>query len=1029
MEERTNMCKRVELHLHTNMSAMDGINTASEFIEEAKERGMSAIAITDHGVVQAFPEAYKAAKRNDMKLIYGMEGYFVNDKEQIMFGDADEKLDGTFVIVDIETTGLNCNKDKIIEIAACKICNKEIIDEFSSLVNPGIDIPKEIEELTGITNEMVAESPDTKKVLKQFIEFCDDHTLVAHNAKFDIGFINTATKESSINFNPRYIDTLALARFLLPEYRCHKLSVLCRELEIENDSEHRAASDAEATAKILIKFFGMLEEKGILNVSKIDESNDVPYYKGKRYHITILVENKIGLKNLYRLVSKSHTEHFWKRPVILRSELIKYGEGLFYGSACSEGEIFEAILEGKSDEELDRMSDFYNFLEVQPIENNKYLIETGQVADEEGLRELNKRIVELGARNAKMVVASGDVHFLNTDDGQSRKILMHSQGYESYDNQPDMRLKTTEEMLDEFSYLGKDTAKEIVIRTPNIIADLIDDDIEPFPQTNNYPKMNDSEERIKMWSYIGARKKYGKHIPSFVEERLNWELDKIIENGYADLYMIASEMVKPSHRKGYVVGSRGSIASSVVAYFLEITEINPVAPHYYCDKCGYSELSNDANCGCDLPDKICPGCGQKLVKDGFNIPVETFMGADGEREPDMDFNFAPEIRDEIEEHLRKQFGAENIVRAGTISSIGKKVAERFVLNYCDDKKITYSSDRVDEYVWKLQNVKRTTGLHPGGTIIIPKGKEILDFTPVHYPANNIDSGMITTHFDYYALFDSLYKFDILMHDTPSMLRKLEQITGVNPETIPLNDVKTMELFSEGRTCGVPEFYTEFVKDMMKKTGVNCFDDLIRISGLSHGTDVWLDNGECAIEEGVKLSDLISTRDDVTVYLERNGYNRKEAFKISERVRKGKGLTEEQEEEMYQKGIQEWYIDSCNTVKYLFPRAHAASYVLLAYRVAYYKAHYPLEFYCAYFTMHADKFDADLFINNSSELKEKIIEYKESDESSKREMRYIMETCQEMYDAGFKFVSDTIKNDSFESFFVEDGKLRPKLKYN
>lgn len=944
MEERTNMCKRVELHLHTNMSAMDGINTASEFIEEAKVRGMSAIAITDHGVVQAFPEAYKAAKRNDMKLIYGMEGYFVNDKEQIVFGDADEKLDGTFVIVDIETTGLDCNKDKIIEIAACKICNKEIIDEFSSLVNPGIDIPKEIEELTGISNEMVAESPDIKTVLKQFIEFCEDYTLVAHNAKFDIGFINTATKKNGINFNPRHIDTLALARFLLPKYRCHKLSVLCRELEIENDSEHRAASDAEATAKILIKFFGMLEEKGILYVSKIDENNDVPYYKGNRYHITILVENKIGLKNLYRLVSKSHTDHFWKRPIILRSELIKYGEGLLYGSACSEGEIFEAILEGKSDEEIDRMSDFYNFLEVQPIENNKHLIETGQVADEEGLRELNKRIIELGERNAKMVVASGDVHFLNTDDGECRKILMHSKGYENCDNQPDMRLKSTEEMLEEFSYLGEDIAKEIVIRTPNIIADLVDDDIEPFPLTNNYPKMKDSEEQIRMWSYIGARRKYGENIPSFAEERLKWELDKIIENGYADLYMIASGMVEISHKKGYVVGSRGSIASSIVAYFLGITETNPVAPHYYCGKCGYSELRDDANCGCDLPDKICPECGRELLKDGFNIPAETFMGADGDRVPDMDFNFAPEIRDEIHEHLEKQFGSENIIRAGTISSTSEKIAERFVLDYCKDKNIAYSDARVEEYIWKLRNVKRTTGLHPGGTIIIPEGKEILDFTPVNYPANDINSDIVTTHFDYYALCDCLYKFDILMHDTPSMLRKLEQFTGINPETIPLNDEKTMELFSKGKTCGVPEFYTEFVRNMMKVTGVNSFDDLIRISGLSHGTDVWIGNGEYAIEDGVKLSDLISTRDDIAIYLERCGYDRREAFKIAERVRKGKGLTEEQEEEMYQKGIPDWYIESCNTVKYLFPRAHALSYVLLAYRVAYFKAHRPLEFY-------------------------------------------------------------------------------------
>lgn len=840
--------ERVELHLHTNMSGMDGINTASEYVEEAKKHGMSAIAITDHSVVQAFPEAYKAAQKNDIKLIYGMEGYFVDDTE-----------------------------------------------------------------------------------------------------------------------------------------------------------------------------------KGISNISKINECNNVPYYKGKRYHITILVENKIGLKNMYRLVSKSYTEHFWKVPIILKSELIKYREGLIYGSACSEGEIFEAVLEDKSHEELDKISDFYNFLEVQPIENNKHLIETGRVADEDGLRELNKRIVDLGKRNSKMVVASGDVHFLNVDDAECRKILMHNRGFENCDSQPDLRLKTTDEMINEFSYLGEDTAKEIVIRTPNIIADLVDDDIELFPQINNYPKMKDSEEQIRMRSYNCARKQYGENIPHFVEERLNWELERIIENGYADLYMIASEIVKPSHEKGYVVGSRGGIASSIVAYFLNITEINPVAPHYYCEKCGYAELNDSANCGCDLPDKICPECGRELLKDGFNITAETFMGAEGDREPDMDFNFAPEIWDEIVAELKVMFGENHIVRAGTIAQISEKLARRYLEEYCNEKEIVYSSVKENEYIRKLQNVKRTTGIHPGGFYIIPQETEISDYTPIQHPAKNVNMDVVTTHFDNWSLLGSLFKFDILMHDTQSMLHKLEQFTGVNPETIPLNDEKTMKLFSEVRTCGVPEFYTDFVKNMMETTGINSFDDLIRISGLSHGTGAWFGNGECAIEEGVKLSDLISTRDDITSYLCKNGYENKEAFKIAEMVRKGKGLTKEQEEEMYQNGIPEWYIDSCNTVKYLFPRAHTASYILLAYRVAYYKAHYPLEFYCAYFTVNADRFDADLLINNSDELKDRIAEYRESDEYSKQEKRYLMEVCQEMYEAGFDFVSDKINSGKIEGFSIENCKLRPETK--
>lgn len=1021
--------RRIELHLHTNMSAMDGINTASEYIRDAIDRGMSAIAITDHGVVQAFPEAYKAAKGKDIKLIYGMEAYMVNDIEQCVSGETDCTLDDEFVVVDIETTGLNPKTDRITEIAAYKINNGEITDTFKSLVNPEMEILEGIVELTGITNEMVKDADKVDKVLKSFIEFCGNAIIVAHNAEFDLSFIKHNLSLIGIEYKPIIIDTLSLTRGLFPDLKRFRLNDACEALGVELKNHHRADNDAGATVSVFIKLCEKLKAKGVSNIQDIND-NLAPHYNGPHCHTSILVKNKYGLKNLYKLVSLSHTEYFHRVPRVPKSELERYRDGLLIGSGCECGELYSAITKGKTFDECCEIARFYDYIEIVPIENFKYFIEQGYADTEDDLKSINEFIIKIADHVSRPAVVVGDAHFLYSDDGECRKILMHNKGYSDYENQPELILKSAEEMFESFSYLDPDKAYEIVVENSNYLAEEIDNTFEPFPMEMSYPKMDDSDERITMLSYIGARRKYGEHIPSLVEERLNWELEKIKENGYADLYLIAAELVKPSKRKGYVVGNRGCIASSLVAYFLEITEINPVVPHCYCEKCGHYEIKDNVFCGCDLEDKACPKCGEVLTKDGFNIPAETFMGADGEKEPDIDFNFAPEIRDEIESKLKELFGGKNIVRAGTISYISEKVASRYVQEYCNEKGIVYSDARKDEYIRKLQNVKRTTGLHPGGSYIIPQGKEISDYTPIQFPANNIRMDVVTTHFDNWSLFDSLFKFDILTHDTPSVLRKLEQLTGVNPETIPLGDKDAMKLFSEGRTNGVPEFYTDFVKQMMKTTGAKSFDDLIRISGLSHGTGTWLETGEYDIEQDeVELSDLISSRDDVMIYLQRNGYNRKEAFKISERVRKGKGLTEEQEEEMYQKGIPEWYIDSCNTVKYLFPRAHAASYVLLAYRVAYYKAHYPLEFYCAYFTLHADEFDADLLINNSFELSNKIKEFKESAEPSKRDLKYVMETCQEMYDAGFNFVSDRIKNDSFESFFIEDGKLRPKLKYN
>lgn len=827
---------RVELSIHTNMSIRDGINTASEYVNEAFNYGIPAIAITDHGSVQAFPEAYKASQKLnfDVKVIYGVE--------------------------------------------------------------------------------------------------------------------STYTK---------------------------------------NDGG-----------------------------------------KKKRYNISILAKNKQGLKDLYRLVSDAHTKYFDKCPVTSLDEIEKYRANLIIGNDAF-GELFFAIIEGQSEEKIREIASFYDYLQIHPLDYYVYYVINDVVGSDEEIISAIKKIVSLGDELGKLVVATDDAHFIFSDDGESRKVIQYKKGYENYKLQPNLYLRSTDEMLEEFAFLGKEKAYEVVVANTQKIADAIDDKIEPFPQEREYPRIKNADERIEMWAYIGARKQYGNNIPLFVEERLKWELEKINENGFADLYLIAAEMIKPAQRKGYVTGVRGPIGSSLVAYFLEITETNPVAPHYYCSKCSHAELHKDKFCGCDMPDKRCPECGELLLKDGFNIPSETFMGLDGDKEPSFELLFAPEIQDAVLERLAKQFGKDKVIQAGTVCSIGEVQACLDILDYCKHEKIKYSCDRMNQLIGKIKKVKRTTGMHPSGIFIIPKNKEIHDYTPIQHPANNIGCGYSTTHFDWHALSSSLYKFDVSMSDTPSMLYKLEKLTGVNAESIPFGDIKTMNIFSRRKTCGVPYFSNLFVKDIMRKIDINCFNKLIKILGLSHGTDAWENNAEYYAEcPDFNLSDIISTRDDLTLYLRKNGYEQKEAFRIAERVRKGMGLTKEQTSEMLHDEIPGWFIDSCNTIKYLITRAHAASYALLAYRVAYYKAHYPLEFYCVYFSINADGFDADLLIYNADVLYEKINELKNSDDKyHKSYLLDMMEVCQEMYEKGFRFVSEHIKNDRFESFFIEDGKLRPKLKYN
>lgn len=1022
------MKKRAELHLHTTMSAMDGVSTIKDYINAAICEKMPAIAITDHASVQAFPEAYSIMKRyGDLdfrtKLIYGNEIYMVDDKPKAVIGISDEGLNGEFTVVDIETTGLDPFKDKITEIAAYKIKDSAIIDSFTTLVNPEVEISEEISNITGITNDMVKDAPTIKPALKSFVEFCDGSVIVAHNARFDISFLKSASKECNVDFAPTYIDTLTIAKTLLPECRRYKLTTICEELKIEHTSQHRAFGDAKATAEMFLAFCEKLKAMHVDTVEKINEVMTASK-RGRRVHATILVLNRSGLKNLYKLVSIANTENFYKVPITLKSDLKEFREGLLIGSGCDCGELYGAVRDGLSNDELVSIAEFYDYLEVVPTENFEYYIESGYANDREDLVAINKKIIEIGEITGKPVVAVSDAHYAHKDDIVCRKIVMQHQGYVDYNNQPLLSMRTTDEMLAEFSYLGEDKAYEIVVENPNEIVEKVDDLFSPIETEITYDA--DIKELVDL-TYKKLNEKYGDRVPQECLNRIDWELS-IIGQNERSIYniLLSAKLVEGAIVEGWTVGTRGSIASSYIAYLLGITEINPLEAHYYCPECHYVEFHNEYSCGADMDDKICE-CGTKLQKDGFTIPHETFFGIDGTRDIDIDFNFSLEYQVEALEHLKKLVGTET-VHCGTISTLSDKLARTMVSEYCKKEGVELNKSTKEEIVRQLSYVKRTTGMHPGGVLVLPKDKEIYDYTPVQYPANYSDYGVYTTHFDYYSLLD-LLKVDILAHDMPSMLRYLEKLTGINSKDIPLDDEKTKALFSSMKTRGVPEFGTRYVREyLMSKIDTDTFDNLIRISGLSHGTDVWYDNGENLIEEGVKISDIVSCRDDVMLYLITLGLERKEAFRISDRIRKGKGLTEEQYCMLLNEGVEEWRLESWNKIKYSFPRAHATSYVLLSYRIAYYKAHYPLEFYAAYFTINSELFNADILINNAEELPKEIQKINNSkSRTNKLDLLALMEVCQEMYDAGYKFVSDKIKKEKFTSFFVEDGKIRPRIK--
>ena len=1043
--------KRVELHLHTKMSAKDAITSATDLINRAAKWGHPAIAITDHGVAQAFPEANTAQgkinkEEEKIKVLYGTEGYFVNDLPIGMNDFPRSYKDEYYVVFDIETTGLKASAEMITEIGAIKYIQGRVVDTFSQLVNPEKHIPGEITELTGITDEMVAGKPKIDEVLPRFVEFCRGCKLVAHNAKFDTGFIDFQAQRLGIDFKYETVDTLLLSRELFPEEKVHKLDVVAKRLGVSLENHHRAVDDAQACCDILVKLMEIKEEreKPVSDEYTVDQNPDL--LKTPYNHIIILAKNYAGLKNMYRLISKSNLNYFYKRPRIPKSILAKFREGLIIGSACEQGEVYRAVLNNLPQDELEKIASFYDYLEIQPIGNDFFMIRNGTVKDEEDLREINRKIVALGDKIGKPVVATCDVHFMDPEDELYRRVLQGAQGYDDADMQPPLYFRTTEEMLEEFSYLGEEKAYEVVVKNTNLIADMIEKII-PVKSGSYPPSIENCEEDLSKMCHDFAHKVYGEKLPDVVQKRMDKELDSILGHGFAVMYMIAHKLVKKSNEAGYLVGSRGSVGSSFAAYLSGITEVNALCPHYICPNCKHSEFfeNGEYNIGIDMPDKVCPECGTKMRKDGFNIPFETFLGFNGDKVPDIDLNFSGEYQATAHKYVEELFGEGYVFKAGTIGTIADKTATNFYARkYYEKKGIVPTQAELKRVSKGLVDVKNTTGQHPGGVIVCPKTWDIHDFCPVQHPAEKKDSDIVTTHFDFHSIHDNLLKLDILGHDDPSTIRMLEDLTGLDAKTIPLDDPETMSIFSGTEaiglkpeqinsrvgTFGVPEFGTSFVRGMLLDTMPKTFFELLIISGLSHGTDVWLNNAQDLIREGTAtLSEVIGLRDDIMVYLIQKGLVPGMAFKIMEFVRKGRaakeGMLPEYEEAMRANNVPEWYINSCKKIKYMFPKAHAAAYVMMAFRIAYFKVHYPVEFYIAYFTVRADLFDAALMAKGDEKLKEEMFRLDQQSELSATEKSVytIMELVHEMYQRGIEFLPvDIYKSHAFK-FQKEDNKIR------
>ncbi len=1069
--------KRVELHCHTKMSDMDGVSEAKDIVKRAYQWGHPAIAITDHGVVQAFPDAnhvwedlWKAEKarrkeageaqpdkQDFFKIIYGMEAYLVDDLKEIVTDEKGQDFSADFVVFDIETTGFSPVNNRIIEIGAVKVCAGAITERFSSFVNPDVPIPFEIEKLTGINDSMVKDAPMIEEVLPEFFRFCGEAVLVAHNAGFDMSFIRENAARMGISRAFTCVDTVGIARILLPHQGKHTLDAVAKTMGVSLENHHRAVDDAEATAEIFVKFIPMLKEEGADTLAKVnamgDSSPDI-VKKLPSYHAIILAENNIGRENLYTLVSESHLTYYSKRPRVPKSLLLKHREGLILGSACEAGELYRALLEGKSETEIARLVNFYDYLEIQPLGNNKFMIESEKISainSMEDIMDMNRRIVALGEEFHKPVVATCDVHFLDPEDEVYRRIIMAGKHFADADDQAPLYLRTTEEMLEEFSYLGSSKAREVVITNPNKIADRIDV-ISPVRPDKCPPVIPDSDKTLKDICYKRAHEIYGEVLPEVVKARLEKELHSIITNGFAVMYIIAQKLVWKSVEDGYLVGSRGSVGSSLVAFMAGITEVNSLSAHYRCPSCFYCDFDSPevkacaGNAGCDLPDKLCPVCGKPLVKDGFDIPFETFLGFKGDKEPDIDLNFSGEYQSKAHKYTEVIFGAGQTYRAGTIATLADKTAFGYVKNYYEERGSRKRVCEINRIVGGCTGIRRSTGQHPGGIIVLPVGEDINSFTPVQHPANDMTTDIVTTHFDYHSIDHNLLKLDILGHDDPTMIRMLQDLTGIDPTKIPLDDPQVMSLFQDTSalgitpeqidgcpvgSLGIPEFGTDFVIQMLLDTEPKSLSDLIRISGLGHGTDVWLGNAQTLILDGkATISTAICCRDDIMIYLINQGVDSALAFTIMESVRKGKGLKPEWEAAMKEKNVPDWYIWSCKKIKYMFPKAHAAAYVMMAWRIAYCKINYPLAYYASFFSIRASAFSYELMCQGQEHLEKVMKDYKKrSDTLTKKEQDSYrdMRIVQEMYARGFDFVPIDIFTAHSRNFqIVDEKRLMPSL---
>ena len=1044
--------KRVELHLHTQMSSMDALTDVGKVVKQAAAWGHPAIAITDHGTVQAFPKARDAAK-GKIKILYGVEGYYVNDLDDrvAVHGGQEQDFDDEIVCFDIETTGLKVQREAITEIGAVVLKNGQITDKFQTFVNPGRRLTPEIIGLTGITDAMLEDAPPPEEALAVFLRFVDGRPLAAHNAEFDIGFIRAGCRRAGLDFDPTYVDTLILAQNLLPELHKYKLDIVAEHLDLPAFNHHRASDDAGMVAYMLIPFFEkMRREMGISRLQEINREMEKlrPMGGGNRHpkHIIILAKNKLGLKHLYQLVSASNLKHFKRFPIIPKTELVKHREGLIIGSACEAGELFRAVAENKDRAELKRIASFYDYLEIQPICNNMFMLRNGTVQSEEELREFNRTIVSLGRELGKPVCATGDVHFQEPEDEVYRHILLASKKFTDADAPLPIYFKTTEEMLAEFAYLGEAEAHRVVIDDPRAIADRIEE-IELLPPGQLFPpRLENSEQELHDMVWRKCHELYGDEPPQLIVDRLNVELKSILGK-YDVVYMSAQKLVQRSLENGYLVGSRGSVGSSLVAYMSGITEVNSLPPHYRCPKCKNTEFVTDGSygCGADMPDKVCPVCGEKYVKDGFDIPFETFLGYGGGKVPDIDLNFSGEYQARAHQHAIEMFGKTQVFRAGTIGTLAEKTAFGMVKKYLEERGETASNAELDRLTLGCVGVRRTTGQHPGGLVVVPDDMDVEDFTAVQHPADDPNSETVTTHFEYHCMEDNLLKLDMLGHDDPTMIKMLEDLTGVNAREIPLDDPDTMSIFTSSKVLGfendeilgptgavaIPEFNTRFTRGMLMDTMPKDFNTLVRLSGFSHGTDVWLGNARDLIVGGTaSVLETVGCRDDIMLYLISMGLEPKMSFKIMEAVRKGKvkkgGFQEGWEEAMREHQVPDWYIGSLAKIGYLFPKAHAVAYVMMAFRIAWFKVHEPLAFYATFFSIRAKAFDAEYCCAGMDAVKQKIREIENDKDATDVEQNLLvtLEVCYEFYLRGFHFDTISIYDSDATHFKITENGLLP-----